>query len=111
MKKELLLLAAAMPFYPAVQERPNVVVIFVDQLSPWALGCYGNTQIDTSHIDEQAKSGVIFENAYCAKAVTTPSRGCMLTGLDPFAHKAGNNQMFDDTTVETTTDIGKILLR
>ena len=105
MKKELLLLAAALPFHLAAQEKPNVVVIFVDQLSPWALGCYGNTEIETPHIDALAKSGVIFENAYCTKAVSTPSRGCMLTGLYPFAHKATNNQMLVDTAVETYADL------
>lgn len=84
---------------------PNVVVVFVDQLSPWALSCYGNTEIKTPNIDALANNGVVFNNAYCAKAVSTPSRGCMLTGLYPFGHKATNNQMLLDSSVETYADV------
>lgn len=105
MKKELLLLASALPFGAFAHEKPNIVVVFVDQLSPWALGCYGNTEIETPNIDGLANDGVIFNNAYCAKAVSTPSRGCMLTGLYPFGHKATNNQMLVDTSVETYADV------
>lgn len=105
MKKELLLLVSALPCAIFAQDRPNVVVVFVDQLSPWALGCYGNTEIRTPNIDQLANDGVIFSNAYCAKAVSTPSRGCMLTGLYPFGHKATNNQMLVDSSVETYADV------
>lgn len=105
MKKEFLLLASLLPLGSWAQNNPNVVVVFVDQLSPWALSCYGNTEIETPHIDKLADEGVIFNNAFCAKAVSTPSRGCMLTGLYPFGHKATNNQMLVDTSVETYADV------
>lgn len=105
MKKELLILASVLPFCGFTQEKPNVIIVFVDQLSPWALGCYGNEEIKTPNIDKLAADGVIFNNAYCAKAVSTPSRGCMLTGMYPFGHKATNNQMFVDDSVETYADV------
>lgn len=105
MKNKLLLWASALPIGAFAQDNPNVVVIFVDQLSPWALSCYGNTGIKTPNIDTLADNGVIFNNAYCAKASSTPSRGCMLTGLYPFGHKATNNQMVLDTSVETYADV------
>lgn len=105
MKKELLLLVSALPLGLFAQSTPNVVVVFADQLASWALGCYGNTEIKTPNIDQLANDGVIFNYAYCAKAVSTPSRGCMLTGLYPFGHKATNNQMLVDTSVETYADV------
>jgi arylsulfatase A-like enzyme len=105
MKKGFSLILSALPLYVFAQTPKNVVIVFVDQLSPWALSCYGNTEIKTSNIDLLANNGVIFNNAYCAKAVSTPSRGCMLTGLYPFAHKAINNQQLLDPSVETYADV------
>ncbi len=87
------------------QQKPNVVVIFSDQLAPWALSCYGGTDIQTPNIDKLAHEGVRFNNAYCIKAVCTPSRGSMLTGLYPFAHEAENNQMLLSNDVETYADV------
>ena len=86
-------------------EKPNIVVIFSDQLAPWALSCYGGTDIQTPNIDKLANGGVLFNNAYCVKAVSTPSRGSMLTGLYPFAHEAENNQMLLNPKIETYADV------
>jgi len=61
--------------------RPNIVMIMSDQHTPNVLGCYGNQYVKTPNIDNIAKEGVIFENAYCNNAVCVPSRTSMLTGL------------------------------
>lgn len=63
-------------------ERPNVLFIAVDDLKPM-LGCYGEQQIITPHIDALAARGTAFTNAHCQQAVCGPSRTSLLTGLRP----------------------------
>lgn len=62
--------------------KPNVLFIAVDDLRP-ELGCYGETAIRSPNIDALAKSGVVFERAYCQLAVCNPSRVSIMTGLRP----------------------------
>jgi iduronate 2-sulfatase len=63
-------------------ERPNVLLICVDDLKP-ALGCYGDELAKSPNIDALAKRGVRFDRAYCNQAVCSPSRNALLTGLRP----------------------------
>ena len=69
---------------PAVAQttRPNVLFIAIDDLRP-QLGCYGNAQMKTPHMDALAESGLQFNNAYCQQAVCSPSRVSLLTGRRP----------------------------
>ena len=62
--------------------RMNVLLIAVDDLRP-DLGCYGNEQIHSPHLDRLATSGLLFRNAYCQQAVCNPSRTSLMTGLRP----------------------------
>src|SRR5688572_31340024 len=62
--------------------RPNVLFIAIDDLRP-QLGCYGNAQMKTPHMDALAESGLRFNNAYCQQAVCSPSRISLLTGRRP----------------------------
>ncbi len=66
----------------AAEARKNVLFIAVDDLRP-ELGCYGNKIIKSPNIDRLAKSGVVFENAFCQQAVCSPSRTSLLTGTRP----------------------------
>jgi iduronate 2-sulfatase len=54
-------------------ERPNVLLILVDDLKP-ALGCYGDSVAKTPNIDALAARGMRFDLAYCNQAVCAPSR-------------------------------------
>jgi iduronate 2-sulfatase len=63
-------------------ERPNVLLICVDDLKP-LLGCYGDVLARTPHIDRLAARGMRFDAAYCNQAVCAPSRNALLTGLRP----------------------------
>jgi iduronate 2-sulfatase len=63
-------------------QRPNVLLICVDDLKP-VLGCYGDKKIRTPNIDRLAKRSVLFERAYCNQAVCAPSRNALMTGVRP----------------------------
>ena len=64
---------------PAAAQRPNVLLILVDDLKP-ALGCYGDPHAQTPHIDRLAARGLRFELAYCNQAVCAPSRFTLMLG-------------------------------
>ncbi|MCZ6674395.1 MAG: sulfatase-like hydrolase/transferase [Verrucomicrobia bacterium] len=66
---------------PAVSlSKPNVVVIFADDLGYGDTGCYGATKLKTPNIDRLAREGRRFTDAHSASAVCTPSRYCLITG-------------------------------
>lgn len=67
----------------AAAERPNVVVIFADDLGYGDLGCYGSPVIRTPHLDRMAAEGLRFTDFYSAAEVCTPSRAALLTGRYP----------------------------
>src|SRR6476620_3333117 len=61
------------------KDRPNVVLIVADDLGWSDLGCYGADFHETPRIDELARRGVRFTDAYAA-SVCSPSRAALLTG-------------------------------
>jgi arylsulfatase A-like enzyme len=62
-------------------ERPNVLLIFVDDLGYGDPGCYGGRDINTPNIDRLAAEGVRFTDAHVSCAVCGPSRLGLLTGM------------------------------
>ncbi|VGO17732.1 Arylsulfatase [Pontiella desulfatans] len=64
----------------AVEQRPNVLVVFADDLGYGDVGCYGATKLKTPHIDRIAKSGMRFTNAYTPTSTCSQSRVSLLTG-------------------------------
>ena len=69
--------------------KPNVVIIFADDLGYGDLGCYGATKQKTPNIDRIANEGRRFTDAHSASAVCTPSRYALLTGEYPFRANEG----------------------
>jgi iduronate 2-sulfatase len=65
-----------------VAQKPNVLLICVDDLKP-VLGCYGDKKVQTQNIDRLARRSVLFERAYCNQAVCAPSRNSLMTGVRP----------------------------
>jgi choline-sulfatase len=74
----------------AAEKKTNVVFILTDNHGAWTLGCYGNPDIRTPHIDRMAAEGVRFSEAYCNNAVCSPTRATYLTGLMPSQHGVHN---------------------
>lgn len=58
----------------------NIVLIMADQLTPFMMGAYGNTQVITPNLDRLAGEGVLFEAAYSPCPLCTPARAAMMTG-------------------------------
>ena len=61
-------------------QKPNVILIYVDDLGYGDLGSYGSKTIKTPHMDRLAKQGLRFTQAYSTSATCTPSRYSLLTG-------------------------------
>ena len=76
---------------------PNIVLIFVDNQPAGMLGCAGNSEIHTPHLDGLAACGVRFSEAFCANAMCSPCRASVLTGLMPSQH--GVHTWLDDGEV------------
>lgn len=67
--------------------KPNVLILYSDQHSANALGCYGNAEVRTPNLDALAAKGVRMENAYTQNPICTPSRMCLLSGQ--YVHNFG----------------------
>lgn len=83
MNPRLLSLLAFLPLAIATAaEKPNVLLICVDDLKP-VLGCYGDAHAKTPNLDQLAARGLRLDRAYCNQAVCSPSRNALMTGLRP----------------------------
>src|SRR5262245_29908640 len=62
------------------QSRPNVVIIYADDLGYGDTSAYGATAVRTPNIDRLAREGLRFTDGHASAATCTPSRYAMLTG-------------------------------
>jgi arylsulfatase A-like enzyme len=63
--------------------KPNVIFVLADDLGWAELGCYGNTFNETPNIDQLARQGLRFTDAYAAAPVCSPVRASLMTGQWP----------------------------
>lgn len=70
-------------------EKPNIIFLFTDDQSYTAMGCMGNDEIKTPHMDKLGADGVIFDRHYNTTAICMASRACTMTGM--LEYKAGCN--------------------
>lgn len=76
------------------QQKPNIIYILADDLGYGDLGCYGQTKIETPHIDQLARDGLRFTQHYSGSPVSAPSRCVLLTGKHSgHAYIRGNDEM------------------
>lgn len=71
----------------AAQEKPNIVLIYADDIGYGDFSCYGATRVQTPNVDALANNGVRFRNAHSAAATSTPSRYGLFTGEYPWRRK------------------------
>lgn len=64
-------------------ERPNIVLVLVDDMGWMDLSCQGSDYFQTPRIDQLAKEGMRFTDAYAACAVCSPTRAAVMTGRWP----------------------------
>ena len=64
-------------------EKPNIIVVFIDDMG-WAdFSCFGNTEAKTPNIDRLADEGISFEHFYVNSPICSPSRVAISTGQYP----------------------------
>ena len=63
--------------------KPNVIIIFADDLGYGDLGCYGSKINQTPTLDKMADEGKKFSNFYVSSPVCSPSRASLMTGCYP----------------------------
>lgn len=64
----------------AAPARPNILLIYSDDVGYGDLGCYGATSVKTPNLDRLARNGIRFTDAHASSATCTPSRYSLLTG-------------------------------
>ena len=84
-KRACTTLLLSFPLYPAVavaqsDERPNVVLLYADDIGYGDLSCNGAEAIHTPNVDRLAAMGIRFTDGHSAAATSTPSRYSLLTG-------------------------------
>lgn len=72
----------------ALNQKPNIVFIYVDDLGYADVGAYGAIGVSTPHVDDLVAQGLKFTDAHCSAATCTPSRFSLLTGTYAFRNKA-----------------------
>lgn len=85
MKRILTLWIALAGIAASAEKRPNILLIFADDIGYEALNCYGGLDFETPHLNRMAKQGVRFSRAYTSP-VCTPSRVSLHTGLYTTRH-------------------------
>lgn len=68
------------PQQETLQQQPNIIFILCDDMGYGDLACYGQPYIETPHIDQMAREGMRFTQAYCGSPVSAPSRASLMTG-------------------------------
>lgn len=88
------------------KSKPNVVLIYADDLGYGDVSCNGAVKVRTPNIDRLAKQGIRFTNAHATSATCTPSRYAILTGQYPWRKRGtgiapGDAALIIDTAVTT----------
>ena len=102
-----LLWCALGPSPAGAADRPNVVVVLVDDMGFSDIGCYGG-EVPTPNLDRLAAQGVRFTQCYNA-ARCSPTRASLLTGLYP--HQAGMGWLDNRVEPQSRGIHGRLLPR
>ena len=83
MKPILAILLSIFILVPAHGAKPNIVVVFIDDMGWGDFSCFGNDAAQTPHIDRLAAEGIRFEQFYVNSPICSPSRTAISTGQYP----------------------------
>lgn len=77
------------PVAPVIRKSTHnhIILITSDALSQRFLGCYGNTEVATPHIDQLAREGTLFEQACSQSTSTLGAYASLLSGMSPAGHQ------------------------
>ncbi len=89
---------------PKEVKRPNIILVYMDDMGYGDLECYGNPLIKTPNINKMAQEGLKFTSFYAPSSVCTPSRAGLLTGRYPIRN-APNNFGPESTTGLPLTEV------
>ncbi len=79
--------AAKSSFAKASEDKPNIVLIFIDDMGYGDIGPFGNTTNKTPNLDRMAQEGNVLTQFYVSNTMCTPSRSALMTGT--YAHRIG----------------------
>ena len=84
-------------------DKPNIIIIYADDLGYGDVGAYGSVAVKTPNIDKLANGGIKFTRGYASSATCTPSRYALLTGTYPWRNKnahilSGSASLIIDTS-------------
>lgn len=88
LKKLLAASLLGLASFAAASDRPNVVIIYGDDVGFGDIGVNGSEMIPTPNIDRLAAEGINFTDGHCSAATCTPSRFSLLTGIHAFRYGA-----------------------
>jgi arylsulfatase A-like enzyme len=91
------------------EDRPNIIFFFADDQSYDSLGCYGNPDVQTPHIDQLGREGLIFNRHYNTTAICMASRANVMTGL--LEYRTGCNFMHGPMLRKTWEESYPVRLR
>lgn len=83
----LIISCTSSPEKSSDSSKPNIILIYFDDLGYGDVSAYGATEIETPNIDMLAEGGIRFTDAYSSSATCTPSRYALLTGQYPWRNK------------------------
>ncbi|MDP0491791.1 MAG: sulfatase [Verrucomicrobiota bacterium JB023] len=73
----------------ASADRPNIIFLMSDDQSTYSMGCYGNEDVETPHLDQLSADGVTFDRHYNPTSICMASRATVMTGM--YEYKTGCN--------------------
>lgn len=93
------------------QTKPNVIIIYIDDLGYGDIGAYGARSVKTPNVDYLAKNGVKFTDAHCSASTCTPSRFALLTGKYAFRNNAAVLSGIDPLIIKPGTETLSAMLQ
>jgi arylsulfatase A-like enzyme len=88
----------------AAETRPNILWLIAEDMGP-ALGCYGQKEVETPHLDRLAREGTRYTRAYTTAPVCSPSRSAFMTGMFQTTIGAHNHRSHRDDGFQLPADV------